>query len=276
MAVKLQLFGALVFPAFAGVLSNLLWLRLIFIMIGSSFYYIISFFADDPVQPRRPRLFSSSSLRPADFAFVAPHAAAPGLLLAFDGGDDAHRCLGAELEAFSCFLLGLVCPAYNNSLIKLFIIYNIKMLAVCSGKLMNVDMIDQAATEEEQEDVEVQRAQPSPSGDSEEKEYALAVGLDYASIIELVLTPAFRKIELIIINVSGTYLVELRLLLVSADPVPAICTLPDYIFTTEHDDIKIGVWDEGFGRHFFLFFYYLPFWAGRGSSGVPFASHGSS
>jgi hypothetical protein len=30
---------------------------------------------------------------------------------------------------------------------------------------------------------------------------------------------------------------------VSVDPIPAIFTLPDYVFTTENDDIKIGVWD---------------------------------
>ena len=31
---------------------------------------------------------------------------------------------------------------------------------------------------------------------------------------------------------------------VSVDPIPAIYTLPEYVFTTENDDIKIGVWDE--------------------------------
>lgn len=28
------------------------------------------------------------------------------------------------------------------------------------------------------------------------------------------------------------------------DPVPAVYKLPDYVFITENDDVKIGVWDE--------------------------------
>lgn len=30
---------------------------------------------------------------------------------------------------------------------------------------------------------------------------------------------------------------------VPTDPVPAVYKLPDYVFTTENDEIKIGVWD---------------------------------
>lgn len=31
---------------------------------------------------------------------------------------------------------------------------------------------------------------------------------------------------------------------ISTDPVWISFTLPDYVFTTEHDDVKVGVWDE--------------------------------
>ena len=31
---------------------------------------------------------------------------------------------------------------------------------------------------------------------------------------------------------------------VAVDPISAIYTLPEYVFTSENDEIKIGVWDE--------------------------------
>jgi hypothetical protein len=31
---------------------------------------------------------------------------------------------------------------------------------------------------------------------------------------------------------------------IQIDPVPIIYVLPDYVFITENDDIKVGVWDE--------------------------------
>lgn len=31
---------------------------------------------------------------------------------------------------------------------------------------------------------------------------------------------------------------------IQTDPIPITYSLPEYVFTTENDDVKVGVWDE--------------------------------